>query len=424
MSDFRRNIIEFLDGAKTSYHTVSKVKELLDGEGYVRLYENEEWNLVHGGKYYVVRNGSSIIAFRNMGGGFMICASHSDSPAFRVKSDALMGAYVKLETEKYGGMINYTWFDRPLTVAGRVSVRRGDAIVSELADIGNASIVIPSLAIHMNRTVNENCKFNPAQDLLPLASLSGESGELLSLVAKSVGAKVEDIVSHELYLVCADKPQAVGFSSEILLSPRIDNLGCVYTSLLAFLSAKECGATPILAVFDNEEVGSATKQGAGSTFLYDTLLRISADERDYLLRAASSFMVSADNAHAVHPNHPEMADKSNAPVMSKGIVIKYNANQRYTTDSFSDAIFRTVCDKAGVKPQSYYNRADLPGGSTLGSISDTKVSVPTVDIGIPQLAMHSANECMAFSDAEAMVKALEAFYSSTLSVKGETVKLI
>ena len=423
MTNFGKNLANFMDSSKTAYHAVANITAKLDSKGFIRLYENDEWNLSLGGKYYVVRAGSSVVAFVNNGGGFMIGAAHSDSPAFRVKGDATLGSCVKLETEKYGGMINYTWLDRPLTVSGRVTVRCDGGVETRLADIGSASVVIPSLAIHMNRTVNESCKFNPAKELLPLASLSGKSGELMAKVAESAGVSVEDIVSHELYLVSAEKPATFGFNGEMLLSPRLDDLSSVYAMLEAFCEANNESSTPVLAVFDNEEVGSETRQGAASTFLFDTLKRVSLTEGEYLKRIASSFMVSADNAHALHPNYPEMSDRANAPTLGGGVVIKYNANKRYATDTVSDAVFREICKGAGVKLQSYFNRADLPGGSTLGSIADTKVSVPTVDIGIPQLAMHSSNECIAISDALSMKSALSAYFSSSLSVRGDSIAI-
>ena len=423
MSNFGKNLQNFMENAKTAYHAVADITAKLDSEGFTRLYENDEWELTPGGKYYVVRAGSSVIAFVNNGGGFMIGAAHSDSPAFRVKGDSTFGVCVKLDTEKYGGMINYTWLDRPLTVAGRVTVRTEGGVESRLADIGGDIVVIPSLAIHMNRTVNESCKLNPAKELFPLASLSGKGGELMEKVAASVGVSTVDIVSHELYLVSAEKPTAFGFNSEMLLSPRLDDLSSVYAMLEAFCEANSTGATPVLAVFDNEEVGSETRQGAASTLLFDTLKRVCGSECEYLRRVSSSFMVSADNAHAIHPNYPEMSDKANAPTLGGGIAIKYNANKRYATDTVSDAVFREICATVGVKPQSYFNRADLPGGSTLGSIADTKVSVPTVDIGIPQLAMHSANECIAIADALEMKKALAAYFSTSLVVRGDSVAI-
>lgn len=424
MTNFGKKMADFLDSSKTAYHAVANITRSLNEKGFTRLYENEDWKLERGGKYYVVRAGSSVIAFVNNGGGFMIGAAHSDSPSFRVKDDAILGPYVKLNTERYGGMIHYTWLDRPLTVAGRVSVRTESGIESRLADIGEKTLVIPSLAIHMNRGVNETCKFNPAKELLPLASISGTAGELLETIAKSLGVSVDGIVSHELYLVSAEKPVSFGLKDELILSPRLDDLSSVFAMLDAFCeSPSSAGATPVFAVFDNEEVGSQTSQGAASTFLFDTLKRISGTEADYLKRIASSFMVSADNAHALHPNYPEMSDKTNAPTLGAGVAIKYNANKKYATDSVSEAVFREICAKAGVKLQSYFNRADLPGGSTLGSIADTKVSVPTVDIGIPQLAMHSANECLAISDAYEMKKAFLAYFNSSLLAQGEKITI-
>ncbi len=414
-------LLEFLKKSKSAFHAVSNITDILDSEGYERLYESEEWSLAEGGRYYVVRGGSSVVAFRNMGGGFMIAASHSDSPCFRIKGEAVSAGCLKLETERYGGMINYTWLDRPLTVSGRITVRTDSGIKVLLADIGDTKIVIPSLAIHLNRGVNDGASFNPATELLPLAALGTERGALKKLIAESLGVSDADIISEELYLVSADEPIVCGLNGELILSPRLDDLACAYASLRGFLEADSSDATPVLAVFDNEEVGSQTKQGAASTLLYDTLYRISGDNTEYLKRIAASFLVSADNAHAMHPNRPEMSDRSNAPVLGEGVVLKHNANQRYITDGVSEAVFSTVCTAAGVKLQSYYNRADLPGGSTLGSIANTQVSIPGVDIGLPQLAMHSACECCAKADVESMITALRAFFGRAVEIKGEEI---
>ena len=418
-----KGLCEFLKNAKTQYHAVYEITKTLDALGFVRLYEHEPWELSIGELYYVVRDGSSLIAWRNTFGGFMISAAHTDSPCFRVKGNITSGAYVKLDTEKYGGMIHYTWLDRPLTVAGRIAVKTEKGIAMKLCDIGKSEVVIPSLAIHMNRTVNESLKLNPAVDLLPLASLTG-GADIFELAAKSVGAKKEDIVSHELFLVSAEEPRVFGTSEEFLLSPRLDDLSSVYAALEGFIGMDAGLATPVFAVFDNEEVGSETKQGAGSTFLRDTLRRISESEEHYLERVGSSFMISADNAHAIHPNHPELADRNNAPVLGGGVVVKNNANQRYATDALSDGLLRRIADKAKVKLQTYYNRADLPGGSTLGSISDTRVSIATVDIGLPQLAMHSANETMALSDFLEMKKLFSEFFASTLYIEKDYINII
>ena len=417
-------LFEFIKSSPRAYHAVDSVKNMLDKEGYTELYESEKWQLNDDGKYYVIRNGTSIIAFRtvNDAKGFMICASHSDAPAFRVKTTAeQMGAYTRLEVEKYGGMIYYSWLDRPLSVAGRVLVRTRDGMESRLVDIDYDMLTIPSLAIHLNRGVNDGAKFNPAKDLLPLYTMNGQKGALLESVAERLGVSSADILSHDLFLYNREQGKRVGKDGEFILCPRLDDLGCVYTSAVAFLNAGTSHAVPVLAVFDNEEVGSETKQGAASTFLRDTLLRISGNDAALAVALENSFMVSADNAHAKHPASPEMSDPDNAPLLNGGVVIKYNASQRYATDGFSDAFFRTVCERAGAKVQSYCNRADLPGGSTLGSISNTRVSVPTVDIGLPQLAMHSANETAGAYDVDEMIKALTEFYSSSLLKKGTKV---
>ena len=422
--DHINGLFEFIKSSPSAYHAVNTVREMLDNEGYTELYECDRWKLAVDGKYYVVRNGTSIIAFRTSrdARGFMIVASHSDSPSFRVKTTPeARGAYTRLEVEKYGGMIYYTWLDRPLSVAGRVIVRTPEGVESRLVDLDRDLVTIPSLAIHLNRGVNEGAKFNPAKDLLPLYTMGGEDGSFIESVAEGAGADSSDILSHDLFLYNREEGKRIGRNGEFILCPRLDDLECVYSSTVAFLQSSSSASVPVLAIFDNEEVGSETKQGAASTFLHDVLMRITGSEAGLSVALENSFMVSADNAHAKHPAYPEMSDPDNAPLLNGGLVIKYNASQRYATDGLSDSIFRTVCERAGAKVQSYYNRADLPGGSTLGSISNTKVSVPTVDIGLPQLAMHSANETAGAGDVESMVNALTEFYSTSILKKGTKV---
>ena len=422
--DHINGLFEFIKSSPSAYHAVNTVREMLDNEGYTELYECDRWKLAVDGKYYVVRNGTSIIAFRTSrdARGFMIVASHSDSPSFRVKTTPeARGAYTRLEVEKYGGMIYYTWLDRPLSVAGRVIVRTPEGVESRLVDLDRDLVTIPSLAIHLNRGVNEGAKFNPAKDLLPLYTMGGEDGSFIESVAEGVGADSSDILSHDLFLYNREEGKRIGRNGEFILCPRLDDLECVYSSTVAFLQSSSSASVPVLAIFDNEEVGSETKQGAASTFLHDVLMRITGSEAGLSVALENSFMVSADNAHAKHPAYPEMSDPDNAPMLGGGVVIKYNASQRYATDGLSDSIFRTVCERAGVKVQTYCNRADLPGGSTLGSISNTKVSVPTVDIGLPQLAMHSANETAGAGDVESMVNALTEFYSTSILKKGTKV---
>ncbi len=417
-------LFEFIKNSPSAYHAVNTVREMLEAEGYTELYESDRWKLAVDGKYYVIRNGTSLIAFRTVrdARGFMICASHSDTPTFRVKvTPEAVGAYTRLEVEKYGGMIYYTWLDRPLSVAGRVILRTPDGVESRLVNLDTDLLTIPSLAIHLNRGVNDGAKFNPAKDLLPLYSSGAEKGDLVKSIAEQLGVDIENILSHDLFLYNRDEGRRVGKDGEFILCPRLDDLGCVYTSTVAFLAARGAQSLPVLAIFDNEEVGSETKQGAASTFLRDTLLRISGSDQSLAVALENSFMLSADNAHAKHPSYPEMSDPDNAPVLNSGVVIKYNASQRYTTDGLSDALFRTVCKRAGVKVQTYCNRADLPGGSTLGSISNTRVSVPTVDIGLPQLAMHSANETAGAHDIDSMISAITEFYSTTMAKKGTKV---
>ena len=415
---YSKKLIDFIDRSPSAYHTVENVKRELTAAGFTEISEGDVKAFSSGGSHFVVRNGTSVIAFRGKNkGGFMIASSHSDSPTFKVKGDKEGSGYLKLDVERYGGTINYTWLDRPLSVAGRAIVKEKGGISSRLVNIDKDYAVIPSVAIHMNRTVNESCSFNLAVDLLPIVSAEGS---LLSDVAENIGVGESDIISHDLFLYNREGGRLIGAKSEYILSPRLDDLECVYSSLEAFVSADEsCESVAVLAVFDNEEVGSSTKQGANSTFLKDTLKKIAGSDSVYYKMLENSFMVSADNAHAKHPNHPEYSDSKASTVLGGGVVIKYNASQRYATDAISDAIFRTIAEGAGAKVQSYVNRADLPGGSTLGSIADTRVSIPTIDIGLPQLAMHSSSETAAVSDIEDMVKALAKLFSSSLSKRSD-----
>ena len=408
-------LIDFIEKSPSAFHAVKNIADKLTENGFFRLEETEKWELAEGGKYFVTKNSTSIIAFEvgEDGAPFMICASHSDSPSFRVKEENV-GAYVRLNVERYGGMIMYSWFDRPLSLAGRVILKTENGIEERLFNVDRDLLVIPSVAIHFSRGVNEGFAPNPAVDLLPLIS-NDKSFTLRKLIAEELSVSESDVLAHDLFLYARERGRLLGANGEFILSPRIDDLECVYTSLEAFLASDKTSATKVLAVFDNEEVGSSTKQGANSTFMQDTLERIAGSRESCVRALVSSFMVSADNAHAKHPAHPELSDAANAPILGGGVVIKHNANQRYTTDALSDAIFTLVCERCGVKLQHYYNRADVMGGSTLGSIANTKVSVPSIDIGLAQLAMHSAVETAATEDVLEMQKALTEFYNTTLS---------
>lgn len=420
--DSRNGLFEFINKAVTPYHTVDEIKRRLLECGFSEISEKDS-AAFSADCCFVVRD-SSIIAIKgsSFDGGFMICASHNDTPTFKVKAAGSSGVYSRLLTETYGGAIYSTWFDRPLSIAGRVAVETADGVEMKLINFDKDLVVIPSLAIHLNREANNGVKINPAKDTLPLLSLDAEA-DLDRLVADELELSPEDILAHDLFLYSREAPISFGKDGEFVLSPRLDDLACVYASLEAFLDAEPQGIS-VLAVFNNEEVGSSTKQGANSTFLHDTLLRVAGSEEKYLEMLPDSFMVSADNAHAKHPNYPELSDTQNAPVLGGGVVVKYNANQRYTTDARSDAVFRTICKRAGVSVQSFSNRPDMLGGSTLGNISATRVSISCVDIGIPQLGMHSSTETVAYSDFESARDAVAEFYSSKILTDGQSIKII
>jgi len=417
MDSRTKALCDFLDAAHSVYHAQAYLAETLKSAGYTRLYEQDEWALAPGGKYFLTRGGSALVAFRVPEGspkGFLMSASHSDRPTFKVKENfELAAAYTRMAVERYGGMLISPWLDRPLSVAGRVTVETEAGVETKLLDIDRDLLLIPNVAIHMNRQANEGYKWNPAVDTLPLIGSAGAAGKLPALLEKEAGGK---ILGHDLYLYVRQKASVWGVGEEYLSCAALDDLECAWGCTQGFLNAVfDPAQVPVLCVFDSEEVGSGSVQGAGSTFLEDTLSRISqAMNWNPHRLLAQSFLISADNAHAVHPNHPELADPANAPVMGEGIVLKHNAALSYCTDGVSAALFRKVCEKAGVRVQTYCNRADIPGGSTLGRISLSHVSVPTADIGLPQLAMHSCYETGAVSDALDLVKAMTAFYGMTL----------
>ena len=409
-------LMEFLDGAHSVFHAVAGIEKVLQENGYTCLQEQNKWDLIPGGKYYVTRGGSAVIAFAVPEGecrGFLMSASHADRPTFKVKENGeQVGAYTRLLVERYGGMLMAPWFDRPLSIAGRVLVETENGVASKLVDIDRDLLMIPNVAIHMNRKANDGYAYNPAVDLLPLMGGKDAKGKLNALLEQEAGGK---ILGHDLFLYIRENARVWGVDEEYISAQAIDDLECAWCCTQGFLKAKPAGSMPVLCVFDSEEVGSSSLQGAASNLLESVLRRICDSlQLEYDRALAQSMMVSADNAHAIHPNHPEYADAANAPVMGKGIVIKYNANQRYTTDGVTAALFRKVCQQAEVPVQTYYNRADLPGGSTLGNISLSHVSVPSVDIGLPQLAMHSCYETAAVQDALYLEDAMAVYYSSTL----------
>ena len=425
------DLFEFLQEGVTPYHAAATAAAWLDAAGFTRLEEADYWNLEPGKGYYILRNGSAVVAWRipdHAIGGWRITASHSDAPGWKIKSDTVQNdGCRRLSVEGYGGMIMSSWLDRPLTVAGRVLVRTEDGVETRLVHFDRDLLVIPSLAIHMQRDVNKGHTYNPQIDMQPLWG-PADSRTLTDLLCEELGVAAEDILDRDLQLVTRQAPAVIGPDGQYFMAPRIDDLECAATTLLGFIEAAaetDSACAPVWAMLDNEEVGSSSRQGAQSSFLRDVLDRIleaiphSAQMEHRAL--ANSFMLSADNGHATHPNFAAKSDPA-APVrLGGGVVLKYNASQKYTTNALSGGIFRAICEKAGVPVQTFTNRADEPGGSTLGNLQSHSLPIPMADIGLAQLAMHSAVETAAVADAESMVKAVAAFYRVHLRALGDGV---
>ena len=419
-----QELFDFIQQSPSCFHVIENVKKQLTEQGFEELCENKNWQIKEGGKYFVTRNLSSVIAFKvptKDFKSFHIVASHSDSPTFKIKDhpeQMVKGKYVQLNTERYGGMIYSTWFDRPLSIAGRALVKTETGVATKLLNIDRDLLVIPNLAVHMDRTVNDGMKYNPQVNLLPLYGDAASKDTFNKLVAEACGTAEENSISTDLFLYNRTAPTVWGAHNEYMSCAKLDDLECAFSSLKAFLKGESSQSISVCAIFDNEEVGSSTKQGANSTFMYDILHRINENlgrtEEQYHTAVASSFMLSADNAHALHPNHPAISDPTNPVYLNEGIVIKHNANQKYTTDAVSSAIFQKMCEEKNVPYQHFVNRSDVAGGSTLGNIANTHVSLNTVDIGMAQLAMHSSYETAGVLDLDYMIAGMEAFYNSAV----------
>ena len=424
-----KELFKFIESSPSAFHVVNNFVEMLEDEGFVRLSESGEWNNTQAKGYFVTRGDSSIIAFKFPKDGavdftnFQITAAHSDSPSFKIKENPEMTVdnnYVVANTEKYGGMLIAPWFDRPLSVAGRVIVKESDTFETRLVNVDRDLCVIPSLAIHMNREANNGYSYNPQKDTLPLIGDINSKGLFNKIIADAAETDESDIVGADLFLYNRMPGTILGLDNEFISSPKLDDLQCAYSCMMALINADNFNgeSVNVCAIFDNEEVGSTTKQGADSTFLTDTLERIAImcgkNHEGYKRAVANSFMISADNAHGVHPNYTEKADPTNRPYLNGGIVIKYNANQKYTSDAVSASIFKEICKRANVPTQVYVNRSDIPGGSTLGNISNSHLSLNTVDIGLAQLAMHSPYETAGIKDTQYMIDALTKFYETSI----------
>ena len=428
-SRYVADLVEFMNNSVCNFWAVQTIRERLEIEGFCELDATESWNLKPQGKYYVVKNHSAIFAFvvgeGDAASGFKIISAHSDSPGFRIKPNPEMvtdGGIVKLNTEVYGGPILYTWFDRPLSIAGRVMLRSNDALHPEtkLVKIGRPLLTIPHLAIHFNRSVNDGNKLSKQKDVLPVIgrinNMIERENYVLRLVASELGVKVEDILDCDLLLYDTTPACLVGVNDEFITSGRLDDLGMAHAAMTALLESGNGVMTRVMAIFDNEETGSGTKQGAASPILANILRRIVAcqggNEEDFLRAIACSFMVSADNAHGVHPNYSEKHDPTNHPVLGDGPVIKINANCKYMTDADSAAVFKQICDNASVPCQYFVNHSDSAGGSTLGNILTSQIDLRGVDMGSAMWAMHSVRETCSTDDHVYVIKAFTEFYNS------------
>ncbi|MCR5744134.1 MAG: M18 family aminopeptidase [Lachnospiraceae bacterium] len=429
---FEREMMDFIDRSPVNFYAVRNVALMLDKAGFVRLNEGDVWHLQAGGRYYTTRNDSSLIAFRIPEGeacGFMMVSAHCDSPCFKVKENPesdVLGKYTRISVEGYGGMLMAPWFDRPVSVAGRAYVRTNSGLEMRLVNIDRDILMFPSLAIHMDRKANDGHEYKKNVDMVPLFGGECEKGALKRLVAESLEVEAQDIVSTDLFTYNRDKCRLWGANEEFLSGSRLDDLMCAYAGAKAFVDSDEAKNVQVLAIFDNEEVGSLTRQGACSTFMADVLKRVSAlygGDDAFRRMIANSLNVSADNAHAVHPNFPELTDPNNRCYLNGGVVIKKNASQKYASDAYSRALFIKVCEEAGVKYQCFENRPDMPGGSTLGNLLNYSVSVATVDVGLAQLAMHSPYETAGREDVDSLVEVLKQLYKMHIKNLGVTINV-
>lgn len=424
---FAENLIDYIYDSPTAFNAVETSKDLLLKNGFNELKMNEKWKLKVGGKYFITKNSSSLTAFvinsDNMQDGFRIIGSHSDSPTFRIKPNAEMtveNSYLKLNTEGYGGAILSTWFDRPLAIAGRVVLKSENVLCprQEIININRPVCIIPNIAIHMNRSINDGYKFNKQKDTLPLVGLINDTLEkddfLLNEISRELNVDKKEILDFDLYLYEYEKGNIIGPSEEFISSSRLDNLSMAHASLHGLIDSKGKNGINIASIFDNEEVGSSTKQGADSNMLPNLLERIcislGKDREEFFSAIYSSFMISADLAHALHPNLVEKHDPTNKPIMGGGPVIKISANQAYTSDAFSSGVYKNICEKCGVKYQQFVNRSDERGGSTIGPISSTHLDINSVDIGSPILSMHSVRELGSVEDHFNIYKTFVEFY--------------
>ena len=429
VKSFAREVVEFIDESPSTYHVVKNCSDILDENGFERIMPREKWEIKKGGRYFLKKSSSTIIAFTvgenfDMKNGFKIFGAHTDSPCFRIKPnpEIVTENIVRLNTEVYGGPILSTWFDRPLSIAGRVIVKGEDPFFPKTVKIkiDEPLLTIPNLAIHQNREVNNGVKIDKQNDVLPVILLINKNfekeGYLERIILEKTGIKKEDIIDFDLYLYATEKGCLLGANEEFMSSPKLDNLASVYTGLIGLVEAEENqDRINIFVAFDNEEIGSATKQGADSNYLLNTLEKISLalglDRSDFLQMLESSYILSADAAHAAHPAHLGKTDPTNRGRINEGISIKISAKQKYTSDGYSIAVIRQLIEGTEIRIQPFVNESNELGGSTIGPISSTHLDIDGVDLGVPMFAMHSVRELCGIFDVFYLKELAKEFFS-------------
>ena len=431
-------LIAFLNESHNEYLAANAIRNILSKSGFKEIKENEAWNLKENSKYFFLRNGNSLVAFvtpyrlNKSDFYYKIISSHLDSPALKLKENPAVSTnfYEKWKVEVYGGLINSTYVDRPLGLAGRLIVKTKNGLETRIVDTKKAVAIIPNVAIHQNRNINNGFIYNPQVDLLPLAG-TGEKAHYFDEIISSFLKDDEELVSYDLYLYDFDKAQYVGFNDDLICGQKEDDLSSAFLSLKALVDGEtnynETGIK-VAAFFNNEETGSLSFSGADSDLLKSTLKRIALSfnvkESEYFAAIKKSFVLSADNGHAIHPNHPEMSDDKNLCILNKGILLKFNSNMAYTSDAFTSAFVKTLCKENNIPYQVFFNRSDVRGGSTLGNISISQESILTADIGMPQLAMHSSFETIGSEDTKHMFDLMSCFYETVFKIDGDTIKFI
>ena len=428
-------LIAFLNESHNEYLAANAIRNILSKSGFKEIKENETWNLKENSKYFFLRNGNSLVAFvtpyrlNKSDFYYKIISSHLDSPALKLKENPAVSTnfYEKWKVEVYGGLINSTYVDRPLGLAGRLIVKTENGLETRIVDTKKAVAIIPNVAIHQNRNINNGFIYNPQVDLLPIVGTI-EKAHYFDEIISSFLKDDEELVSYDLYLYNFDKAQYVGFNDDLICGQKEDDLSSAFLSLKALVDSEtnynETGIK-VAAFFNNEETGSLSFSGADSDLLKSTLRRIALSfnvkESEYFAAIKKSFVLSADNGHAIHPNHPEMSDDKNLCLLNKGILLKFNSNMAYTSDAFTSAFVKTLCKDNNIPYQVFFNRSDARGGSTLGNISISQESILTADIGMPQLAMHSSFETIGSEDTKHMFDLMSCFYKTVFKIDNDKI---